>query len=139
MDISTTSQSMASRKPQQARQTGQVSQSDGRRTVRGVTSDVWALAVRQAEKQGRPVGDWLSDAIVSFSKSPSKVEASDIEGVIVSPSRHTDFMLQDEVRNLIDERLTGFLQAMDVKLSNALSQTKPESRKWFPIWRNWRT
>lgn len=41
---------------------------DARWTVRGVPLNVRLMATKAAEKQGLTVGDWLSEAVVAYSR-----------------------------------------------------------------------
>jgi hypothetical protein len=65
-------------RPRKARGAGTSSDaSDTRWTVRGIPTNVRDIAVKAAESQGKTVGDWLAEAIVSASKSDDKRVSAD--------------------------------------------------------------
>lgn len=72
---------------------------DSRWTVRGVPMNVRGLASKCAERQGKTIGDWLSEAVVAYSKSDDKRVSAD-----GSP-------------NLADPQLAEFMRALDDRLT----------------------
>ena len=83
---------------------------DTRWTVRGIPTNVRDMAVKAAESQGKTIGDWLAEAIVSAAKSDDKRVSAD-----GSP-------------NLATPELTEFMQTVTERLTK-LEERQPSS--WF--------
>lgn len=54
---------------------------DARWTVRGVPVNVRAIAIKASENKGMTVGDWLAEAVVSYSRSDRSGVSADADAV----------------------------------------------------------
>lgn len=76
---------------------------EDRWTVRGVPGNVRKLAVANAEGRGMPVGDWVSEAVVAYSKSDKSGVSADGHGGLPAVERPPDLVVEFKA---IQDRLT---------------------------------
>ena len=83
---------------------------DARWTVRGVPVNVRRIATESAEYQGKTVGDWLAEAIVSFSKADDKRVSADGSPNLAGPQL-VEFMqtVNDRLTKLEERRSSSWL------------------------------
>lgn len=88
---------------------------EDRWTVRGVPGNVRKLAVANAESRGMPVGDWVSEAVVAYSKSDKNAVSADGHGGLPAVERPPDLLgelkaIQDRLTQIEHKQSQGWLQ-----------------------------
>jgi len=94
-------------RPRKAR--GASTSADGggsRWTVRGIPKPVRDIAVREAEIQGKTVGDWLAETIVKVSRSAENGVSADVPGPTL---QDTVKALNERLTKIETDRSKGFL------------------------------
>ena len=77
---------------------------DARWTVRGVPVNVRAIATKAAENKGMTVGDWLAEAVVSYSRSDRSGVSADANMVSADGSANVPSIpLSGELKDLLTE------------------------------------
>ena len=76
---------------------------DARWTVRGVPVNVRAIATKAAENKGMTVGDWLAEAVVSYSRSDRSGVSADANTVSADGGTNVPAIpLTGELKDLLD-------------------------------------
>ncbi len=76
---------------------------DARWTVRGVPVNVRAIATKAAENKGMTVGDWLAEAVVSYSRSDRSGVSADADTVSADGGANVPAIpLSGELKDLLD-------------------------------------
>ena len=83
---------------------------DDRWTVRGVPRNVRGIAGKAAEKRGMTLGDWISEAIVRYSRADTPEVSADTKVGVPAKQQDDYFKLVFEALERTDKRLTEIEQ-----------------------------
>lgn len=81
--------------------------SDDRWTIRGIPKNVRGIAAKAAEKRGMTVGDWISEAVVRYSKADTPEVSADTKAGVPATQQEDYFKLVFEALERTDKRLTA--------------------------------
>lgn len=81
--------------------------SDDRWTIRGIPKNIRGIAAKAAEKRGMTVGDWISEAVVRYSKADTAEVSADTKAGVPAKQQEDYFKLVFDALERTDKRLTA--------------------------------
>lgn len=114
------------RPPKSRNQQSFADTSDARWTIRGVPKNVRRIAVQCAENRNLTTGDWVSEAIVSYSKA-------DTNGIMADGSKASAVVkgsdMPPDIEKLLESRLTAFKSQVTTMIQETMWQTGQTKKK----------
>jgi hypothetical protein len=99
---------------------------DGRWTIRGVPGNIRTRANKKAKALGMTVGDWVTEAIVQYSKSDRNRIKADSESTSAVATLADSPI---DIEEMMEKRLTDMETRIMDKVQQAISQTGQTKKK----------